>query len=145
MKRKTQHNILLSLILVIIFGSTAIGYFLFLDGTVFRKPIEISSIKVLDQHYRPGQLVAALVSYCAYRSIPFTLEWSLLDERKIFYVADENQLWPMGCFKNVLVNIKKLPPTLPADTYEFLGSISLPSNGIRDINVQFKTNQFLVK
>lgn len=142
---RMQHKILVGLTCITITGMFFLGYFLFLDGTTFHKAIEISSISVSETSYRPGQLVTAYVSYCEYRSVPFTLEWTLLDERKVFYVADENQLWPMGCFTNMPITIKKLPPTLPIDSYEFSGEITVPTNGIRNVDINFKTNQFFVK
>ena len=139
-----QHKIMLGLIGIIILGGGLLTYFSLFDGTLVGKPLVINSLKTTELSYRPGAKVFAYLDYCSYRTIPFTLEWMLVDERKLIYVEDYNQELQLGCH-DTLIEIKDLPPNLPVDTYSFIGIYSLPVNKVRTVEVKAQTNQFTVK
>lgn len=139
-----QHKIMLGLIGIILLGGALLIYFSLLDGTFLRKPLVISTIKTTELSYRPGAKVFAYLNYCSYRTIPFTLEWMLVDERKLIYVEDYDQELQSGCH-DTLIEIKDLPPNLPVDTYSFVGTYSVPVNNIRTVEIKAQTNQFTVK
>lgn len=136
--------------IVIVVSVMLVGYYQYLDGTVINKIVEFRSttLQTTKDTYYPGDWVEATVSFCKYRDISPTVQWTLVDTYLRFYAPRQTGVNSTGCFTDRVVRLEMIPLDLPPDIPDerpfFTGKLLYQVNHLRTIEVELKTNSFKV-
>lgn len=143
--------------LAVIFVCVAWIIFHRLDGEVIRPVITYTNgvdpmnFQLEKEVYHRGETVYAYTSFCKNREAKGNSQWSLLNERIVFYAPSEQRELATGCYgqeEPVLFKIQTLPiheDEISNGEHYFTGHIfqELPNGKVIKINI--KTESFIVE
>ena len=138
---------LLLMMAIVLTGFLIMGYWYFIDGTYIGKVIDVenpSQIKTEKTVYHLGELVKAYFSFCKYRNITAIAQWSIVNDTLQFYPIQERSSGIVGCRKDLLIDVEKIPLDSMPSIYHFSGTVSWVVNPLKTIIIHYKTNDFQV-
>lgn len=119
-----------------------------IDGRIYKPVLEFGSRFTGPTHhttksiYKPGELVYARIAMQKQRSIPGTIQWSLINHELKQYPARDGSL-PAGVFDYV-VPVEKIPMDAEVGEHWFCGTVRYRVNWLSTVSYSVWTNKFEV-
>lgn len=148
---KVLHWFVLINSVIIVIGSTILLYLFFVDGgrpiVIFNEPLTTVADH-LDENgnfipkkvFRTGETLNYEFEYCKIRNVPAKMYGTYIDTVKIDMPVIEIKT-PIGCGSRI-ANFYKIPKLLPSGTYHFEVELIYQVNPIREVRVQYRTEDF---
>ena len=105
------------------------------------------SLKTDKGVYAPGEMIYVYMSFCKYRSLDATIQWSFIDGTVITLPLEGDQFTTPACYNNVLVPTVRVPTEakLKWSDVHLQGYAKVQVNSLRTIVVGYQTNIFFVQ
>lgn len=137
------HKITYFFLAVIAAGILFFGYLIFLDGTVFNRPINIQSLYTVEPTYKVGTIVYAYLNYCKKGYESSDAKWTMIDGYIRYFPSQPFDPLDSGCH-STMIPLEQIPDDTFPDTYHFSGEISFQVNPLRTITLTVTSNSFKV-
>jgi hypothetical protein len=113
----------------------------------YKNLIGTYSIKTDKSLYAPGEMIYVSMSFCKFRSLDATIQWSFLDGTVITLPEEPDQFTTPACYNNVLVPTVRVPieAKLKWSEIHLQGYTSVKVNSLRTIVVGYQSNVFFVQ
>lgn len=141
--------------LFILLGGAFLGWYYFLDGKVWDKPVEWTqgvdpmNLELVQDDYHVGETPVFLTAFCKNRPSKVTLEWTLIDGQKVSYAVKDGGTLPVGCYPSegkLALEVEKIPLFIEDTCHAyFIGTLTMEIAGGRKVTQTLKTEPFCVK
>lgn len=132
--------------LIVAFGVMLFTYWGFIDAVV-NPPLTFSNDTLNYQTdklvYERGESVSVYVDFCKERTATGRTTWRLIDTVQFFYPEKTSSTAP-GCYEGWLA-IVTIPMVAATGTYHLEGIGYVSINPIKEVQYEYKTQQFYIK
>lgn len=144
--KNCKHYILVIFSWLTLLGICWLIWAIAIDGRLVRKPLDIKTdlMSLTQDIYLRGETVRAYTNFCKNRNIQATIQWHLVDTYLKIFPEKKSNL-PVGCRKDLIVEIERIPDDTHPGTYYFEGTATYQINAFNRVTVPLKTKNFIVK
>jgi hypothetical protein len=128
--------------IIIIFTVSGIFAYWWFFSEVPLVTLNTTTIKVDKPIYKPGDTLTYYVEYCKTRSMPMTINRSLVDGYVITFVPVQTDP-PVGCHTTISASLK-IPTYISTGTYHIEAYITAKINPIKDFYEHWRSIDFIV-
>lgn len=103
-KQKLEIRTVLALILIIVIGGGFLTWYYKIDGVYvdrvleFRDGVNPLKLQTTQKEYRRGEMVAFLTNFCKTRDAKGAIQWTLANDRLIFFAPSDFAEAPISCY-----------------------------------------------
>lgn len=139
-------------LLISVFGGGYILFLTYIDGTIFRPPIQYyadtQNFQTDKQVYQRGDTISIRTAFCFTRHTTSMSAWSLVDDVITYFPASPRKSLPTGCYgldKPRYVQIATIPLNTVPGVHHLEGYSSIKVNELRSIIYNYKSQDFLIQ
>lgn len=132
--------------IIVTLGLALFSYWLFLDAVV-NPPLTFNNdplnYEIDKQVYKRGENVNVYVDFCKNREATGRTTWRLVDTVQFFFPEKTSSAAP-GCYEGWLT-IATIPQVVATGTYHLEGTGYVSINPLKEVQYEYKTEQFLIQ
>lgn len=154
-KEKRELSVVAILLITIVFGGSFLVWHHMIDGVYvnrvleFRDGVDPLDLQLVQKEYHRGEMVSFLTNVCKTRDAKAITQWTLANDRLIFFAPGEAKEFPVRCYpedeKNrITVDVHQVPADAKYGDHYFVGVSTQVLPDGRTRKQYYKTEPFRV-